>query len=139
MAEVISEVVLMIGFGTVRDTHSVKQILNWIATQARRNDGGVTSLAILIALEAIASARFRVLAEGTNCSAYGLGHLEILIDDHISVLFRGGLRAISIAFAHKEFVTRLRAGHAVGLKSTVADFARLMTTDRSNLDVVDFL
>lgn len=55
MAQVVSEIVLVMRTRTIRHTQTVVEIFDRIAGKARGNDRAVACLAILIALQAGAS------------------------------------------------------------------------------------
>lgn len=139
MTEVVREVVLVMRLGTVRDAHPVEEIFNWIAREARGDDGTVARLAVLVALEAGARIHVGVLTEGAVRSANRLSHDHVVVGDRVGILLSCNCRALWQTGAHEELRGGVRANHAIGLQGAIANLARRMATDGSHLDVVDLL
>ena len=62
-----------------------------------------------------------------------------MISDRVRILFFGYSRALGEAFTHVELVVGVGADHAICFKGSITHLARRMTTDASNLNVVDLL
>ena len=62
MAEIVGEVVDVVGTWTLRDAHTVVEVFDGVASHATGYRGSVTSLAVQVAINAEAL-RVRILAE----------------------------------------------------------------------------
>lgn len=93
-------------------------------------------MAIRIALNAV-SILVRILSKRTFGSTNSLSHEQVLVGDLVQVLFRSRCWAIRLTLSHDEFVSGIGADHTIDIQGAVAYLTRRMTTDASNLDVVD--
>jgi len=122
---------------TIYHTQSIVEVLDWVASKARRDDRAIASLTILVAIKASACIYIRILAEGADSSTNHLRHFLIVVNNLVGVLVLGIGRAFRVALAHKKLVCRIWANHAISIERAVAHFARWMASNGSYLNIVD--
>ena len=139
MANIICEVIHVVRLRTGWYTHTIVEVLYWIAWLTTSYRWTIASLAISIAKYTIACCSISVLSKGARCNAYLLSHKEILISNRVGVHLWCTCWANWVALAHKKIICRIFTNHAVSIQSSITNLTRWVTTNTSNLDVVDFL
>ena len=104
MAQIVCKVVLVVRTWTICHTQSIVEVLDWVASKARRDDRAIASLTILVAIKASACIYIRILAEGADSSTNHLRHFHIVVYNLVGVLVLGIGRAFRVALAHKKLV-----------------------------------